>query len=342
VIWRLAELNRVLFAVREVMDEEKRADLGGVVRQCASMVIDGTMPDHDESIACAARVGFLSREETAVSITSDGEEFLNLNAERLYDLSADQKRVLLRTAFLNGVFRSETRAVLKKFAPAYGNETYRWSAFDSSPLEAEGSLIENLQELGLLNPWGGPGRGFEVAREYVDPVATFLSERDGLSEERLEEFLRERKEIGALAERLVLDVEIARLRGLRCDVEAMCVRHISKLTVDAGYDIQSFDGATPSMHYDRFIEAKGSRGADLRFFWSENEMKVAEELGPRYWIYFQGGIDKNSGTARNRVLLFQNPLETILKHTAVTTTRHGLLVEGRRLRGAQLVGGIAR
>jgi hypothetical protein len=90
-----------------------------------------------------------------------------------------------------------------------------------------------------------------------------------------------------------------------------------------------------------FIEAKGSRGADLRFFWSENEMKVAEELGPRYWIYFQGGIDKNSGTARNRVLLFQNPLETILRHTAVTTTRHGLLVEGR-LRGDRLVAAIAR
>lgn len=335
MIWRLAELNRVLFAVQEVMGDEKRADLARVMRQCSSTVIDGTMPDHDDSIACAAHVGFVLREQRTLEITNQGEGFLSLNAERLYDLSLAQKRVLLRTAFLNGVFRSQTRALLKNFAPAYNRETYRWSSFDSPPLGSEGFLLENLQELGLLTPWGESGQGFEVAREYVDPVATFLSEQDGFSEDRLEEFLRERRELGALAERLVLAHEVARLSALNCDVEALCVRHISKLTVDAGYDIESFDGPTPSTHYDRFIEAKGSRGADLRFIWSENEMKVAERLGPRYWIYFQGGIDTVSGTARNAVLLFQNPLETVLKHTAITTTRHGLLVEGR-LRGARL------
>jgi hypothetical protein len=119
VLWRLAELNRVLFAVQEVMDEERKAGVTAVLRQCASAVIDGRMPDHNETLTCAAGVGFLAQDGGAVSITTEGEIFLSLNVERLYELSVDQKRVLLRSAFLNGLFRAETRTLLKRFAPAY-------------------------------------------------------------------------------------------------------------------------------------------------------------------------------------------------------------------------------
>jgi hypothetical protein len=182
------------------------------------------------------------------------------------------------------------------------------------------------------------GEVFEIAEPYVDAVAALLAEGKGWTEEALEEFLRERQEVGDLAEELVLRFEQGRLRGAGCEVEAHCVRRVSKLKVDAGYDIESFHAASMGLHYDRFIEVKGSRGADVRFIWSDNEMKAANRLRDRYWIYFQGGIDAKKGAARNRVLAFQDPMTTILQDARFTVTQHGVIVQAA-LRGDPLGGG---
>ena len=87
--------------------------------------------------------------------------------------------------------------------------------------------------------------------------------------------------------------------GLGHAVEAHCVRRISNVRVNAGYDIESFDGPSPPVAYDRFIEVKGAKSDKLRFFWSDNEIKVAKKLGKRYWIYFQGSVDVKNGVARD-------------------------------------------
>jgi hypothetical protein len=87
------------------------------------------------------------------------------------------------------------------------------------------------------------------------------------------------------------------------------------------------------MNFDRFIEVKGSRSPDLRFIWTENEMRVAKKFKDRYWIYFQGGIDLKNRSAKNEPVLFQNPIDTLHKDARIKMTPYGLVVEGK-LRGA--------
>ena len=335
MIERVAELNRVLIAINELMDEKRVADEVSVLRHCGSEVIEGRMPDHAASVAFAERVGFLRRRRGHVILTPDGEAFLQLNPERLYDLSIDQKRLLIRGTFLHGPFRLETRAMLKGFNPAPGDLTFRWSPLDGAQLDCEPWLLEHLRQVDLIVSDEG---ALEVNAEFVDTVADFLAERKGFTAEQLDEFLRERNEVGAIAESLVLEYETERLRSAGHEVESRCIRPVSRLWVDAGYDIQSFNGRSPAVKFDRFIEVKGSRGAEVRFIWSENEMAVAKAFGRKYWLYFQGGIDPKTGNAKNKPLLFQDPIESVLKDGRITITRHGVIVHGK-LRGEALGAG---
>ena len=101
------------------------------------------------------------------------------------------------------------------------------------------------------------------------------------------------------------------------------------MKVNAGYDIESFNGKSKAMKFDRFIEVKGSGESTVRFFWSTNEIEIAGRLGDNYWIYYQGGIDKKTKKAKNKPLMFQNPQESIMKDTNFTKIQNGLVVEAK-------------
>lgn len=330
MIPHIAELNRVVIAVRELADLDGRVEAESVIRQCSSLVIEGRLPDHEQSLEFAVAVGLVARDGTKVLFTSQGQAFVGLNPESYYELSADQRRLLIRSCFFDGQFRSQTQALLESFSPAYEAGTFRWSPVDSPRLEGEPRLVDHLMQLGLIVPWAD---GLEVSPEYVDTVSTFLDEGKGFSAEAFEEILRERKEVGELAERLVFAFETERLRNAGYEVEAWCARRISKLKANAGYDIESFTGRSPALQFDRFIETKGARSAEVRFIFTENEIAVARRLRSRYWIYFQGGIDLRTGTAGNEILMFQDPVETILSNGDFSVTQHGVIVQGR-MRGA--------
>jgi hypothetical protein len=65
----------------------------------------------------------------------------------------------------------------------------------------------------------------------------------------------------------------------------------------------------------------------MKFFWSDNEIKVATRLGKRYWIYFQGAIDLAKGSARDEPILVHDPVNSILGSTKFKSTPQGLIVE---------------
>lgn len=330
MIEHIGELNRVLIATRSVADEARSARVEAVIAQCQTAVIEGRMPDHAVSIKFAASLGLVTCESDRVVITGKGVAFLECNIGDSYDLADEQKKLLLRGSFLQGPLRDRTRRLLKGFSPAFKAGTFRWSEVDSAPLDAEDWLIEQLRQLGLLKRDGG---ALEVEQLYVKTVAAFLEEGAGWSEEQAAEYYREKVEIGALAEDLIVKHEMDRLRGAGHPVEAECVRRISAVRVNAGYDIESYDAAAHDMDFDRFIEVKGSRGSDLRFIWTDNEMRIAKKYKDRYWIYFQGGIDLKKRAAKNEPMLFKNPIDTLHKDARLKMTPYGLVVEGK-IRGA--------
>ena len=327
MILRLSELNRLLGAVRELVDEQQRASIEAVLRNCASNAIGGSLPDHNETLKFAREIGFVRRWRGEVKLTNEGTAFLSLNRDETYELTEDQRRLLIRSAYLSGAFRSQVLLTLKAFAPAFDKSTYRWSTVDGKTLPANAeNILNQLRELGVAVV---REEIFEISPTYVDAVAALLAEGSGWTQAALEEFIRERQEIGNLAEELAVTFERDRLLKAGCEVEAHCVQYVGKLKVNAGYDIESFQAASPGLQYDRFIEVKGSRGGEVRFIWSENEIKVARTLGNQYWIYFQGGIKAKEGKAYNKMLMFQNPVDSILRDTRFQVSQHGVIVESK-------------
>ncbi len=325
----VGELNRVLLAVRNLAASEESAAVDAVIEQCRSTVIEGRMPDHAVSIRFTLDLGLVIGSGDRLSTTEFGEAFLALNEDNSYDLAEEQKRLILRSCFIQGPMRPQTRRLLKGFSPSFKAETYRWSAIDSSPIDADEWLVEHLVQLGLLKR---EEDSILVEGRYVKTVAAFLDEGAGWTEEQAEEYYREKREIGTLAEDCIVLHEAERLRAAGFPVEAQCVRRISLVRVNAGYDVESFDGAARDVNPDRFIEVKGTRGSDLRFIWTENEVNIAKKLRDRYWIYFQGGIDLGAKTAKRLPLIFRDPVVSLLKNARIRTTPQGVIVEGK-LRG---------
>jgi hypothetical protein len=320
-----SELNRILLAVNALKDNKKSAYVRAVVRSCRETVIDSTLPNHDSNIAFTTQLGFLSRKNKKVALTPEGESFLEFNPDGLYELTEDQKRLLLRNCYLHGALRTVTFRVMKRFSAQYEKaNTFRWSPYDGDPMGEDEWMLRHLEELGLISQ---QRHYFEVQAEYVTTVGSFLSEGKGWSEEELREYLEQKKEVGDVAEDLILTFEIDRLRKLGCEVECRCVRRISKVRVNAGYDLESFNGKSKDLNFDRVIEVKGSAEKGLRFFWSNNEIEVAKSLGDKYWIYYLGGVNRKAKAATEKPIQIQNPVKAILEKKDFKTTPQGVIVE---------------
>lgn len=325
MISKVAELNRILIVLESMNDGDYGADYTNVLRQCEGTVIGGMLPDHNLSIEYAKTVGLVKSKGSKLLLTEGGKSFLELNPDKFYELSSEQKQLLIRVCYLHGPFRLQTLELIKLFSPNYEEKTFKFFVLENNISVDQQGLIEHLVQLELFIRNESL---LEVNSEYVDTVASFISEGKGWTEESLEEYLKERKEVGNIAEQIVLKYEKNRLNKLGCKVECNSVRQISKLRVNAGYDIESYNKRAPNLNYDRFIEVKGAKSSKLRFFWSDNEIKIAKKLGEKYWIYFQGGINHLTGNTENELLLIQNPIINILKNPHFKTTPQGIIVEG--------------
>ena len=148
MIDKLAELNRVLLAVKDLVDNEGSANVEAVIDHCKSQVIEARMPNHENSIAFAEQIGLLAVHDTALGLTENGVGFLDLNPGSLYDLSDGQKKLLLRICYLHGPLREQSRNTLGEFSQLLGGDALRWSSYDSSPLPSEWPA-EHLKPTGL-------------------------------------------------------------------------------------------------------------------------------------------------------------------------------------------------
>lgn len=104
--------------------------------------------------------------------------------------------------------------------------------------------------------------------------------RKAMSSAQLQSQLERQSSNGLLAEEWVVSYEKRRLASHPLLKQ---IQRISDQNVAAGYDIVSFSNST-ILHHDLFIEVKSYSG-QKRFFWSRNEIEVAEKLGEKYCLY---------------------------------------------------------
>lgn len=329
MIPRLSEVNRILQVLKVLKGTgpAHTIPINYLILLCREVVFEGRLPDHVATVDFACHLGFIFRIEDEVGLTDEGEVVLALNPLSSYELTKDQERFLVKKCYLNGHYSTKCRNLFQRFSISYEKNRLQWLEADGQKFPEDGWLIDHLIQLGVIERNKGT---LYTSPTYQDLIAEFIDQPKGMTDERLRQLLKEKQEVGDVAEELAEIYERNRLKNLDCMVEADCMRRISNIRVNAGFDIESFNGKSPGMAFDRFIEVKGSKQKNLRFFWSENEMAKAEELGEKYWIYFQGGIDLASKSANAEPILFQNPIVSIMGDTNFAKTPQGVLVERQK------------
>ena len=120
----------------------------------------------------------------------------------------------------------------------------------------------------------------------------------------LNEKLENNAVVGSIGEKFVLEFEKKRLAT---HINLNNIKIISSEYVSAGYDIHSFDDVS-SIFIDRLIEVK-THGAILEFYWSVNEISVAEKYADKYFIYLVD-INRIDETGYEPFMI-RNPFENI-------------------------------
>jgi uncharacterized protein DUF3883 len=162
------------------------------------------------------------------------------------------------------------------------------------------------QLLGLLSYW----EGVEMLPEVKIPPA--LLETLGLGTEVLwpvddlqPTWVREQKAVGNRAE----SYSVKWLRSSASDPTR--IAWVAKDTDSLGYDIED-----RSVRPYRAVEVKGSRSKEVAFIVSAKELDKANELGPRYFLHFWGGIDLNRPVDREYTALLSSGYPLILSDLA--------------------------
>lgn len=326
------EVNRLLAAARTLgaTGPEDHVPLLSVLSLCESTVQSGAFPDHELTVEYAVSVGFATIGEGTLALTAAGTEFSSLNPDFFYELTAEQRLVLARNHYLGGAFQGGCRDVLKAFNVSEDGSRLFWSDVDDGTITGPTWMIDHLCQLGVITRTED---GFETSAELSSVAVDFRDEPKGLTEEKFRELLADKLAAGDIGEQLIVAYERERLSNLGALVESHCVRRIGNVRLNAGYDVESFNGPSNAVGFDRFIEVKSARCKDVHFFWTENEMKVAEKLGERYWIYFVGGINVASRTASQEPLMFQDPLKSVLQNATFSKSPQGLVVQAK-MRGS--------
>jgi len=124
----------------------------------------------------------------------------------------------------------------------------------------------------------------EEFNDFVqDHILSYLTLDGGAHRRTLDQLKRQQElqeKLGEEAEDFVLGYEQRRLAS---HTGVQRIRVISENWVSAGYDIESFEN-DDSIFYDRFIEVKSYSGS-VSFYWSRNEIDVAQSLSDKYFLY---------------------------------------------------------
>ena len=159
-----------------------------------------------------------------------------------------------------------------------------------------------LQNLGLLIKT--EKKGVVIIKNYALAKKFLSRPLKKISPEEFEKEQEKKKIYGIEAEKFVLAFEKKRLGNKKID-------WVAEYIVNEGYDIASFNNKNDK-EYNRFIEVKSYEGKTPYFYWSRNEVEVAERRFNNYWIYL---VNRNEMDNENyQPIMEQNPFENILKN----------------------------
>lgn len=299
-------INYLLLVIKNLSDKDNSCFLDSVETICLSNIFGGKPIDFKRLLELSKQLNLVSHKKKVVSLNIAGQEFVLLNQDNTYEISQGQAGYIIENFVFNGLWKSNSRGFFQNFSPNYKLVTFDLVVRENPLPKRYIPVFSLLKRLEIVEVKDGT---ISVKPLYVRYVKELLSSKK-LSHEELKKLLEADEQLGLLAEEAVLVFERKRLEQLGRLLEADLVRKIGQLDVIAGYDIESFNGDTPELNPNRFIEVKASKQNRIRFFWSINEYEKAKELRDNYWIYFVGGFNETNKLKVNPIMI-QNPVKFI-------------------------------
>ena len=282
------ELNRLTVTLHDYGIPEGLS-VRTLVDLMSSSNFGGRIAGHRDTIAFATAARLIESSGESVRLTALGRELLALNEDSTYELAQGQAAFLAKECIFRPPYIEVSRSLFSRFTnDRSGRLSVHLPLSSVSPLEC--SLLDFLRNLRVLTVEDDTVRIEAGVYSRMVPRPSL----NLLTQEQLDGLLEQQKWVGREAEHQALDFERQRLLRKGYATEAEKVRLISDSNVSAGFDIESYDGASPSLEFDRFIEVKSTSLEQPAFIWSANELATANGLGPKYWIYlataFRPGI----------------------------------------------------
>lgn len=232
-----------------------------------------------------AALAFLIR----VGVVQESEGGLVFRTEPPAAAGSDRQAWLLsRLLRVRNRYRSEMFSYLRKYRVEGGELVYH------SPVQRRSreSAVRNfLMEMGIVRH-DREGARHIVSCDYVSLYARATETRRAVSPESLTKSIAARDELGLSAEKTVMKFEKDRLGpDLANEVD-----HVSLRNVAAGYDIRSLTVTDGKEGVPRYIEVKAVSAGSMCFYWTHNEIAVAQTLQESYFLYLlpvsaEGGFD---------------------------------------------------
>ena len=260
-------------------------------------------PVYEENEKFCLQTKIITHENDDLVLTDLGDQIL------LIDSKEKLNELIIRECLLKGNFSNKIIPALAQFNVDGNNELW-YEKKSITQLFDSTDFLHILYDVELLVKGETDVRLNSKFHEN-ESITIQRKKKRKQSQGDIDDSLKIQKEVGQIGEKFVLKFEKNRLKEAGCVDEAEHVDQISEDWANKGYDIDSFDGNSPELQPDRFIEVKSSTGKKFSVFWSENEIEVARELGKRYWIYFVSEIDIENKTSPNIPEMIQDPFNRI-------------------------------
>jgi len=228
--------------------------------------------DFDATLSFLFEIGVLIEDDDIIKINhAFSDQSKQLNEKEI------TAHIFERILKKKNAYRTELFSYFNQFKLVDGQIEYQPDTLQRSKF----SNIRNfLMESGVINYDTDLDR-YVVAPQYINMYAKASEADSSYTPYKLRQKLQNIDKVGLAAEKTVLKYEKERVGP---DL-AKYIEHISIKNVSAGYDIKSVTQIGSNELEPRYIEVKAVSPNLYKFFWTSNEMRVAEILRKNYYLY---------------------------------------------------------
>ena len=267
-----------------------------------------TTPMWKKHVQICENLGLSTDNPQTITLSEDGEKFYGLikveSGKKMLDLVTDEMKTFLVEKIMQkkSDLQKKMESSIGEYTMKDGEEIHLIGEEEIKKMKALDSLLVEL----------------ELVKTFEREVPPNAYDSGGLSEEEHWKRLETQRKNGKKAEEKTVQFEKERLKhDHKFDDKTLeKVKRVSKDDTSVGYDIDSFNG--DKFLVDRYIEVKCTTGRYPIFYWSENEIKKAQELGNQYFIYLWINFDKKDERLLEPI---QDPYRKIIENDSIKKER---------------------